>query len=512
MTANGTTAPPAAQDGPQSPLPGARTALLLLLLINLFNYIDRQVLAAVLPRIRGALLADDPLAQTKLGLLTTAFIVAYMVLAPVFGWLGDRMSRWLLVAIGVILWSLASGASGLATTFLLLLVTRCFVGVGEAAYGPVAPTVISDLYPIRQRGYVMAWFYVAIPVGGALGYVLGGVVAGTALGWRGAFFVVVPPGLLLGLLCLFMRDPPRGQADAGGTTGAAGGGWDDYLMLARIPSFVLNTLGMTAMTFAIGGLAAWMPSYIYEREARLQLTPAIISGLREGRDSLGTVIDKLPGPVLDRVADLTGKGALTVRAFRDEVSNRLSAEERQLYLEQLEDAAATPSLGHVNFVFGAIVVVSGLVATLLGGVVGDALRSRYPGSYFLVSGVSMLAAFPMILLLLWTSFPLAWVFLFLAVFFLFFNTGPSNTILANVTHPAVRSMAFAVNIFIIHAFGDAISPFVMGLIADYASMDLALGVVSALVLVGGVLWLWGARYLERDTALAPTRLAANSRR
>src|SRR5262245_50246199 len=126
-------------------MPGARVALLLLLAINLFNYIDRQVLAAVLPRIEDDFLRGDPFAKTKLGWLTTAFLVSYMVLAPIFGWLGDRMSRWFLVAVGVLLWSLASGASGLAQAYVLLLLTRCLVGVGEAAYGPTAPTLISDL-------------------------------------------------------------------------------------------------------------------------------------------------------------------------------------------------------------------------------------------------------------------------------------------------------------------------------------------------------------------------------
>src|SRR5947209_5497139 len=95
-----------------APLPGARAALLLLLCINLFNYIDRQVLAAVEPQIREELLKDDPNAKTKMGLLSTAFLVSYMIVAPVFGWLADHVSRWKLIGIGVLLWSLASGASG----------------------------------------------------------------------------------------------------------------------------------------------------------------------------------------------------------------------------------------------------------------------------------------------------------------------------------------------------------------------------------------------------------------
>ena len=122
----------------------------------------------------------------------------------------------------------------------------------------------------------------------------------------------------------------------------------------------------------------------------------------------------------------------------------------------------------------------------------------------------MLLAFPLVLLILVTPFPWAWVFVFLACFCLFFNTGPTNTILANVTHPAVRASAFALNIFVIHALGDAISPWIIGEIAGRSSFAVAFAVVSIFILVGGLFWLWGARYLERDTALAPTRLETNT--
>jgi MFS family permease len=498
--------------GPQTPLPGAHISLALLLAINLFNYIDRQILAGVLPRIEESFLKGDVDAKAKLGWLTTAFLISYMVLSPLFGWMGDRMSRWLLVGVGVVLWSLASGASGLAEGYLMLLLTRCFVGVGEAAYGPTAPGVISDLYPVRVRGAKLAWFYAAIPVGGALGYVLGGLMADTTLGWRWAFYLVVPPGILLGILCFLMREPPRGQADAG-TANHRKAQLKDYLVLAKTPSYVLNTLGMTAMTFAIGGIAVWMPTYIYEREARWKLTEDALTGLGRGADPV-------PNASLAKLEPLRDKEFLPVVTWDQDqdglivaqLKTCLSVSEFNQYHAQILDAARTPKLGAVGALFGAIVVISGFASTLLGGWAGDKLRARYAGSYFLVSAISMLLAFPMLLLIIWLPFPWAWLCIFLAVFALFFNTGPTNTILANVTHPAMRASAFALNIFVIHVLGDVISPVFMGWIWDMRSMDrttarnLALGAVSVAVLLGAILWFAGIKYLQRDTEMAPTRM------
>ena len=416
----------------QTPRPGARAALILLLGINLFNYVDRQVLAAVEPLIRD----HFGVSQAKMGWLATAFLVSYMVFSPAFGWLGDRYSRWKLVAVGVTLWSLASGATALAPTFILLLLTRCFVGIGEAAYGPVAPTILSDLYPVSQRGRILSWFYLAIPVGSALGYTLGGGLASAFGTWRAPFYAVVAPGVLLGVWSLFMREPPRGapaQSDGAAPAGHAA----HYLALLKNRSYVLDCLGMTAMTFAIGGIGFWMPTYVYEYRYHKQ-------------------------------ADL----------------------------------------GQVNLIFGGITVVAGFAATLAGGWAGDRLRGRLPGSYFIVSAGGLLAGFPMLLGVLYTPFPYAWAFVFLAVFCLFFNTGPSNAILANVTPPAVRATAFAINIFIIHALGDAISPPAIGWISDRWNMNVAFLFVGAMFLVGGVLWLWGARYLREDTRRAVEAEAA----
>jgi MFS family permease len=485
---------------PSTRLPGARAALALLLAINLFNYVDRYILAAVLLEIgeqfgRG---------KGETGLLMSMFLISYTVVAPLFGWLGDRAPRWKLVAIGVILWSLASGGTGLATTFGIMLLTRAMIGVGEAAYGPVAPSLISDLFPVERRGGVLAWFYMAIPVGSALGYALGGLVA-EHFGWRGAFYVVVPPGVLLGVLCLLMHEPPRGAADA---VTAHTPTIRDTAILLHIPSFVLNTLAMTAMTFAFGGVATWIPAYLYEREATYVFTSEAFDRLRQPEKA---GVEPAPEELLARLQPLKDKEYRSIEPFRAALAGVLQPAEMQRYRAQLAEAARDKarslSNDRVNGVFGGIVVVSGLLATLAGGYLADWLRSRVRGSYFLVSGVGMLLGVPLFLLGLQQALPWGWAFIFLAVCFLFLNTGPANTALANVAPPALRSSAFALNILIIHLFGDVISPPIVGWIDDRASLRLGLLFLAAPMALSGLFWLWGTRYLDRDTALAPKRMA-----
>jgi len=444
----------------------ARSALMLLLLINLFNYIDRYLLAAVMPQIEKAFFSSPERSGNFVlylvarfqhafgftprlalgGLLSSAFMVTYMLASPWFGRLAERRSRWMLVGVGVGLWSLASGASGLAATFLMLLVTRCFVGIGEAAYGPVAPTIIADFYPISDRGKVLSWFYTALPIGSALGYVLGEQISKSGLGdlgarlfgfssesWRWAFYLVTPPGLILGLWCLFKREPSKGQADSIVSPDRRAIPWRDYLILFRTPSYVLCSLGMTCMTFAMGGIAVWMPYYLEHR----------------------------PG----------------VHGFP-------------------------------TTTFGLILVVTGLLGTLLGGIVGDKLRNRFGGSYFLVSAIPMLIGFPVVWLMTGAAFPWIWLYIFVACFCLFFNTAPTNTILANVSHPAIRAAGYALNILLIHALGDVLSPFLIGLISDRYNMNIAFRVVAVMFLCSGLLWLWGAKYLAADTTQAAFRLKA----
>lgn len=230
-----------------------RYALAILTLINLFNYIDRWVVAAVIEPLKKSLGLTD----TQLGVIGAGFIVVYALTSPVFGMLGDRRRRPPLIALGVAIWSLATGMAGFARGFWTLFVARSTVGVGEAAYGTIAPAILSDLFPLEQRGRVFAVFFAAIPIGSAAGYVLGGW-ADQHFGWRSAFWIAGFPGLLLALLVLMVKDPPRGQQDKYAPR-ASGNAYRDLL---RNRPYLLAVLGYAAYTFALGGLGFWMPAFL----------------------------------------------------------------------------------------------------------------------------------------------------------------------------------------------------------------------------------------------------------
>lgn len=431
----------------------ARFALTLLLLINLLNYIDRYILSSTIAGIEKDLLGH--LAENKrkapVGMLATCFMVSFMVFAPIFGSLVGKISRWHLIGGGIIFWSLASGLSGISGTFsniqhhtnndhllalsgiigtfTFLAITRCMVGIGEAAYGPIAPTILSDYYPENRRGMIISIFYAAIPVGSAMGYTFGAIV-----GWPDAFYWVIPPGVLLGIICFFQKEPDTESQNLNSPSKTINLK-NAVQTLFKIPSYALNCLGMTANTFAIGGIAFWLPNYV--------------------------------------------------------------AHYRQFGTEK-----------EAGTWMGGIIILSGMGATLMGGFLGDYFKKWHKGSYFTVSGVGMLLGFPAFLLVLFVPFPAAWIFVAVSCFCLFLNTGPTNAILLNVSPPVFRSMAFAINIFMIHAFGDAISPWIIGLIADtfatggQSNLNAGFISISVMILLGGLFWIMGGKHLEKDTLAA----------
>lgn len=259
----------------------ASFGLAVLSFINLFSYLDRYVVSALAESLKHSELA---LSDANLGSLMSGFLVVYTLTAPIFGALGDRRSRTRLIALGVACWSVATALSGFAGSYLTLFAARASVGVGEAAYVTIAPSLLSDYFPARQRGRVMAIFFCAIPVGSALGYVVGGLVD-KHYGWRAAFFVAGVPGLLLAALCLLLRDPPRGAQDAGAAPVALTAPksstivkdtWAAYGRLMHNKPYVLTVLAYAAYTFALGGLAFWMPAFL-ERVRGISRSEATVS-------------------------------------------------------------------------------------------------------------------------------------------------------------------------------------------------------------------------------------------
>ena len=259
---------------PADPVRVARWGLFVLTFVNLFNYLDRNVVAALLESMK----ADLHLTDGQLGLLASGFLVVYTLTSPVFGTLGDRGQRPRLIATGVGIWSVATCLGGFARGFATLFAARATVGVGEAAYGSVSPALLADYFPLAQRGRVLAVFSAAIPIGSAAGYILGGQV-NHLYGWRAAFFIAGLPGLLLAWLTSRLYDPPRGAQDGVVSHAVEPGGIRQaiaaYASLLRNAPYTLIVLGYAAYTFALGGLAWWVPAFL-ERERHLSATDATV--------------------------------------------------------------------------------------------------------------------------------------------------------------------------------------------------------------------------------------------
>ena len=365
-----------------------RAALALLTLLNLLNYIDRSVLNAVQPLIQSEFHVSD----AQIGRLTTVFLIFYTISAPIMGPLADRYSRRLIIALGAFAWSGFTLLTAVTHTYNGLLVRHTLVGIGEASFVTISPTFVADLFPEDKRGRVLGVFYLAIPVGTALGYLLGGPL-GARFGWRMPFLLAGIPGFLLATLVLFLPEPERGKFDTLQETPQRA----SVLGLARNPAFLTATLGMAMMTYALGGLQVWMPTF------------------------------------LSRM-----RGYTLVRA---------------------------------NLWFGAIIAVDGLAASLAGGWLGDMLLRRTRSAYYLVSAASMGLGIPVMIVALFNRGPAMVPGIAVAGFLLLLNTAPLNAAIINSVGAHIRATAIAVNLFVIHFLGDALSPWIIGKVSDRSSLE-----------------------------------------
>jgi len=248
-----------------------RTALALLTALNLLNYIDRSVLFAVQDLVKAEFHRSD----AAFGLLTSVFFIFYMCAAPFMGPLSLRFSRKRVIVAGALVWSGATLLTAVTSNFNQLLIRHTLVGIGEASFVILSPTFVADMFPVEKRGRVMGVFYLALPVGTALGYLLGGVM-GPKYGWRAPFYAGAAPGVLLALLLLLLPEPALGQFD---TPESKTKDRDTLRSLFHNPAFLTATLGMAMMTFALGGLQVWMPTFLYRAHGYSLLDANIIFGL-----------------------------------------------------------------------------------------------------------------------------------------------------------------------------------------------------------------------------------------
>ncbi|XP_054274585.1 protein spinster-like isoform X5 [Macrosteles quadrilineatus] len=446
--------------------------VVVLCFVNMINYMDRYIIAGILTDIEKYFnLSDD-----KSGLLQTAFVISYMVFAPLFGYLGDRYSRRAIMAAGVFLWSLTTLIGSFMVEYHWFLLFRTLVGVGEASYSTIAPTIISDLFVQDQRSKMLALFYFAIPVGSGLGYIVGSETGRMTGVWQNGLRVTPVLGMVAVVLILFvMTNPERGESE--GKTHLHATSWSrDIKLLLRNPSFMLSTAGFTCVSFVAGALAWWGPHFIY-------------LGLR------------------------------------------------------LQPGYEDVSLSEVNLVFGGVTMVSGLIGVPLGSSLSRWLRVRSLRYDALIccAGLFTSAIFTAGVLLKAASWNTVVVYsmVFFAELFINLNWSIVSDILLYVVTPTRRSTAEAFQILISHMFGDAGSPYLVGVLSEMLKKSLAVGTtvlaLSSAVgsvetgdpspevqfhslqyalfttnfveVLGGLFFLFTALYIQQDKEIAERELA-----
>jgi MFS family permease len=440
--------------------------------LNFLNYIDRQILPAVGPLMKQELHLTD----TEIGAFDAALLLSFTVLAPLFGRLGDRYSRTKLMAGAAVLWSIATGLTALADrspilppavsfhlpfsgllyalsgVALALCFVRALVGIGESSYSTITPTLIADYVPMKRRATALGVFQAAIPMGFALGFVLGGFL-GKYFGWRVAFLVVGLPGLIASVFVWKLKEPERGKQDR-------------------------------------------QAQQADPLEAAVARTAANQSWLRTSWKILST---------RDWFLSTAGYTALTfVLGAFSTWSSFMLVDDKRMTAE------------HAAYVLGVTIFLAGAAGTFGGGWVADRVAAKRKNGYFLVCAASsVLAIIPTVTALV-THNPLLFIpAIFVAVMFLFTNNAPFHAILVNSVPPAVRASAMALNILVIHSFGDLISRQGVGLLSDsvaagkvrvIAAMASVLGidptkehltaallVVPVALLVSALFFFWGAR-------------------
>lgn len=416
----------------------------ILCFINLINYIDRFTIAGILKNVQNFY----SLQNAEGGLLQTSFICSYMIMAPVFGYLGDRYSRKIIIACGVAFWSCTTllGSFIPSHLFGIFIFLRALVGTGEASYSTIAPTIIGDLFSKDQRSKMLAIFYFAIPVGSGLGYIIGDQVVALIGEWQWALRITPVLGFISVLVTLvYVKDPPRGEAD-GGVTFEHSTLTADLLDLCKTKSFVYSTLGFTSVTFATGALGWFGPKYL----------------------------------------------ELALSKYSKE-----------------------PVATNASLIFGIITCIAGIVGVIIGSASSQHFRRTNAKADPLICAYGILISVPLIFLgVVMAEYSLiaACILIFLGEVCLCVNWTIVADMLLYVIIPNRRSLAEAVQILVSHAFGDAASPYIIGLVSDsilshsnssyheFLSLQYALYIPTGVLVIGAFFFFLTAIHIEKDKA------------
>jgi MFS family permease len=433
---------------PLAPVVGATTALVLLTALNFVNFIDRYIL----PGVQELVKAEFHLSDERVGALTFWFFVTYMCAAPVTGWLGDHFPRKPLIVISALLMSGMNLFTATVHSYFALNLRHAALGIGEASFSIYAPALLADFFEPDQRNRVLTIFYTAIPVGAAAGFALGGALGGR-FGWRVPFYVSAGPGILIALLIwFFMKEPKRGATDHSSEEHVAGSKNSGAVVhegsisgkvkaivpsvlktlggLAKNPQYLFATFGMAMVVFSLGGISAWVPSF------------------------------------LQRAGGYSSSAA--------------------------------------GLIVGAVTVLGGLGGTAVGGWIAQQWLKTNKRALYLISAWSALLTVPPAVVCFFGPKSAMVPGLAVALFFIFLGNGPLNAAIVNSVSGTVRATAIALELFFIHALGDAPSPRLIGLVSDHTKLATGLGVtLITMVIASGLLFL-GARTVVASPAEQPT--------
>uniref|UniRef100_A0A182YLE7 Major facilitator superfamily (MFS) profile domain-containing protein n=1 Tax=Anopheles stephensi TaxID=30069 RepID=A0A182YLE7_ANOST len=410
--------------------------------------------------------------------MQTAFVLSYMLFAPLFGYLGDRYSRKWIMVLGVTLWSTTTLAGSYMKTFGWFITFRALVGVGEASYSTIAPTIISDLFVGEMRSKMLALFYFAIPVGSGCGYIVGAKMASIMESWQWSLRVTPVLGAIAVALIIMLRDPERGQSE--GTNHIQATSYKtDVAAIVRNPSFMLSTLGFTCVAFVTGALAWWGPKFIHlglisqpgnehitlnDVSSRFGVV-AMLAGLIGV--PLGTVLSNRLRPLYPNADPLIcASGLITSSPFIYIALVVVKYSSAWCFTLVF---IAEVALNIVSFIFGAITMTTGIIGVPLGSYLSTRLNVKFLKADPYICAAGLLLSAPLLfgaMYLVRVNIYATYALIFFGELALNLNWAIVADILLYVVVPTRRSTAEAFQILISHAFGDAGSPYFVGVISE----------------------------------------------